>query len=235
MRCFSPTLRGLTIVCSVGLAACAGNSIRLSATPDHLHSFDGHWVVDVSHSEDPDASPAAGGGGRGGGMGGGHGHGGGGGMGGGMGGGGMGGGGRHGGGGNAGASNGSAAGSTTGGGNGDMLRRALLLPDTLDIAIHPGNLQIAPNGHPSNVPMVTGKDTGGDVTRAGWDGDSLVVVIHIDDKRGDIVQHYDVAADHSRLVVTTEFKRKSKTVSVVREFTAAAVAVPAAATVTPST
>jgi len=227
MRCFSPTVRGLTIVCSVGLAACAGNGIRLSAMPDHPHSFDGHWVVDVSHSEDPDASPAAGGGGRGGGMGGGHGHGGGGGMGGG-----MGGGGRHGGGGNAGS--GSTASSTTGGGNGDMLRRALLLPDTLDIAVHPGTLQIAPNGHPSSVAMVTGKDAGGDVTRAGWDGDSLVVVIHIDDKRGDIVQHYDVAADHSRLVVTTEFKRKSKTVSVVREFTAAGPGVVTPAVATPS-
>ncbi|KLD68266.1 hypothetical protein, partial [Luteibacter rhizovicinus] len=121
---------------------------------------------------------------------------------------------------NPGASSGNGAGNTTGGGNGDMLRRALLLPDTLDIALHPGSLQIAPNGHSSSVPMVTGKDAGGDVTRAGWDGDSLVVVIHIDDKRGDIVQHYDVAADHSRLVVTTEFKRKSKTVSVVREFIA---------------
>jgi hypothetical protein len=152
--------------------------------------------------------------------------------GGGMGGGGMGGAGRHGGGASGGSSvRGDAGGS---GDNGELMRRALLLPDTLDIAIHPGNLQIAPNGHLSSVPMVTGKDAGGDVTRAGWDGDSLVVVIHIDDKRGDIVQHYDVAADHSRLVVTTEFKKKSKTVSVVREFTAAAVAVPASASA-PST
>jgi hypothetical protein len=224
--CYSTVARrGLTIACIVALAACATTGIKLAAAPVHPHSFDGHWVVDVSHSEDPDASPGASGGGRG--MGGGHGHGGGGGMGGGgMGGGGMGGGGRHGGG--AGGSSGSGAGNANGGGNsggnGDMLRRALLLPDTLDIALHPDNLQIAPNGHSSSVPMVTGKDTGAtgaNTTRAGWDGDDLVVVIHIDDKRGDIVQHYAVAADHSRLVVTTEFKRKSKTVSVVREFTAA--------------
>jgi hypothetical protein len=232
LRCYSTVaLRGLTIGCVVLLAACATAGIKLAAAPVHPLSFDGHWVVDVSHSEDPDASPAASGGGRG--MGGGHSHGGGGGMGGGgMGGGGMGGmggmggGGRHGGGagGNAGGSSGSVAGNANGGGNGDMLRRALLLPDTLDIALHPDNLQIAPNGHSSSVPMVTGKDagaTGANTTRAGWDGDDLVVVIHIDDKRGDIVQHYAVAADHSRLVVTTEFKRKSKTVSVVREFTAA--------------
>lgn len=225
-RCYSTlALRGLTVGCVVVLAACATAGIKLAAAPVHPHSFDGHWVVDVSHSEDPDASPGASGGGRGGGMGGGHGHGGGGGMGGGgMGGGGMGGGGRHGGGagGNAGGSSGAS--NANSGGNGDMLRRALLLPDTLDIALHPGSLQIAPNGHSSNVPMVTGKDTGAtgaNTTRAGWDGDDLVVVIHIDDKRGDIVQHYAVAADHSRLVVTTEFKRKSKTVSVVREFTAA--------------
>jgi hypothetical protein len=141
----------------------------------------------------------------------------------------MGGGGRHGGGGGGGnAAGAGGTGTTGGGGNGDMLRRALLLPDTLDIALHRDTLLISPNGHPSNVPMVTGKDTGAGTTRAGWDGDSLVVVIHIDDKRGDIVQHYDVAADHSRLVVTTEFKRKSKTVSVVREFTAAPPGTPAA-------
>jgi len=207
-------MRGVTIACVVALSACAGTGVRLAAAPDHPHSFDGHWVVDVSHSEDPDAAPGAAGSGRGGGMGGGHGHGGGG-----MGGGGMGGG-RHGGGagGGAGASGGA---SNAGSGNGEMLRRALLLPDTLDIAIRPGNLMLSPNGHASNVAMVTGKDDSAATTRAGWDGDSLVVVIHIDDKRGDIVQHYDVAADHSRLVVTTEFKRKSKTVSVVREFTAA--------------
>jgi hypothetical protein len=211
------TLRGLTITCAVALAACATSGIRLATVPEHPHSFDGHWVVDVSHSEDPDAAPAAGGSGRGGGMGGGHGHGGGGGMGGG----GMGGGGRHGGGAGSGASGGAGNPGNAVSGNGDMLRRALLLPDTLDIAIQPGNLVISPNGHASNVPMVTGKDNAGDVTRAGWDGDDLVVVIHIDDKRGDIVQHYAVAADHSRLVVTTEFKRKSKTASVVREFTAA--------------
>jgi hypothetical protein len=203
------------MACVIALAACASNGIRLAAAPDHPHSFDGHWVVDVSHSEDPDAAPGAAGSGHGGGMGGGHGHGGGGG---GMGGG-MGGGGRHGGGASGGASGGAG---NAGSGNGDMLRRALLLPDTLDVAIQPGNLKLSPNGHASNVPMVTGKDNAGDITRAGWDGDSLVVVIHIDDKRGDIVQHYDVAADHSRLVVTTEFKRKSKSVSVVREFTAAA-------------
>jgi hypothetical protein len=137
--------------------------------------------------------------------------------------GGMGGGGRHGG---ADASSGAAStrSDASDSENGDMMRRALLLPNTLDIAIQPGNLLITPDGHPRSVPMVTGKDTGGDVTRAGWDGDSLVVVIHIDDKRGDIVQHYDVAADHSRLVVTTEFKRKSRKVSVVREFTAATAA-----------
>jgi hypothetical protein len=219
-RCYSTVaLRGLAIASVVALAACASNGIRLTASPDHPHSFDGHWVVDVSHSEDPDAAPAAGGGGRSGGMGGGHGHGGGGMGGGGMGG--MGGGGRHGGGGSSGGGA-SARSDTSGSDNGDMMRRALLLPNTLDIAVQPGNLLIAPDGHSRSVPMVTGKDAGGDVTRAGWDGDSLVVVIHIDDKRGDIVQHYDVAADHSRLVVTTEFKRKSKKVSVVREFTAAA-------------
>ena len=207
-------LRGLAPICAVALAACASNGIRLSAAPEHPHSFNGHWVVDVSHSEDPDAAPGAAGSGRGG-MGGGHGHGGGGGMGGG----GMGGG-RHGGGGasSGGAGNHSDAG---GGDNGDMMRRALLLPNTLDIAMQPGSLLITPDGHPRSVPMVTAKDANGDVTRAGWDGDSLVVVIHVDDKRGDIVQHYDVAADQSRLVVTTEFKRKSKSVSVVREFTAA--------------
>jgi hypothetical protein len=218
---FSLALRGLTITCVTCLAACASQGIKLAAAPEHPHSFDGHWVVDVSHSEDPDAAPAAGGSGRSGGMGGGHGHGGAGGMGGGGGGmGGMGGG-RHGGGG---ASGGSASGrgDASGGDNGDMMRRALLLPNTLDIAVQPGNLLITPDGHPRSVPMVTGKDAHGDVTRAGWDGDDLVVVVHIDDKRGDIVQHYDVAANHSRLVVTTEFKRKSKTVSVVREFTAAA-------------
>ena len=209
--------RGLALMCTVALAACASNGIRLAAAPVHAYSFDGHWVVDPSHSEDPDASPAAAGSGRSGGMGGGHGHGGG--MGGGgMGGGGMGGGGRHGGGASGG---GSARGDAGGGGdNGELMRRALLLPDTLDIALQPGRLLISPNGHPSSVPLVTGKDIG-DITRAGWDGDMLVVVIHIDEKRGDIVQHYDVATDHSRLVVTTEFKKKSKTVSVVREFTAA--------------
>jgi hypothetical protein len=214
-RCYSTVaLRGFTIACVATLAACASNGIKLAAAPDHPHSFDGHWVVDVSHSEDPDAAPAAGGSGRGGGMGGGHGHGGGGGMGGG---------GRHGGGGGAaGGSGASGRGDTSGGDNGEMMRRALLLPNTLDIAMQPGSLLITPDGHPRSVPMVTGKDAAGDVTRAGWDGDSLVVVVHIDDKRGDIVQHYDVAADHSRLVVTTEVKRKSKTVSVVREFTAAA-------------
>jgi hypothetical protein len=221
-------LRGLTIACAVALAACASDSIRLAATPDHPHSFDGHWVVDASRSEDPDAPSSAGGSGRRGGMGGGHGHGGG--MGGGgMGGGGMGGGGRHGGGSNAagsGDANGSGSGKGNSSGNGDMMRRGLLLPDTLDIAMQPGTLQITPDGHPRTIPMVTGKDANSDVTRAGWDGDSLVVVIHIDDKRGDIVQHYDVAADHSRLVVTTEFKRKSKTVSVVREFTPGATAKP---------
>jgi hypothetical protein len=143
----------------------------------------------------------------------------------------MGGAGRHGG----GASGGSSVRGDAGGGgdNGELMRRALLLPDTLDIALQPGRLLISPNGHPSSVPLVTGKDIG-DITRAGWDGDTLVVVIHIDEKRGDIVQHYDVATDHSRLVVTTEFKKKSKTVSVVREFTAAAVAVPASASA-PST
>lgn len=219
-RCYSTVaLHGLTIACVVALAGCASDGIRLTAAPDHPHSFDGHWVVDVSHSEDPDAAPAAGGSGRSGGMGGGRGHGGGG-MGGGTGGG-MGGGGRHGGGGTSGGGA-NARGDTSGSDNGDMMRRALLLPNTLDIAVQPGNLLIAPDGHPRSVPMVTGKDAAGDITRAGWDGDSLVVVIHIDDKRGDIVQHYDVAADHSRLVVTTEFKRKSKNVSVVREFTAAA-------------
>jgi hypothetical protein len=230
MNRFAPALRHLTIACVVTLTACASAGIRLAAAPEHPRSFDGHWVVDVSHSEDPDAAPGAAGGGRGMG-GGGHGHGGGGGMGGmggggmgggGMGGGGMGGGGRHGGGagGSAGGSADSGAnGAANAGGNGEMMRRALLLPNTLDIAVQPGNLLITPDGHPRNVPMVTGKDNA-DVTRAGWDGDDLVVVVHIDDKRGDIVQHYEVAADHSRLVVTTEFKRKSKTVSVVREFTA---------------
>lgn len=208
-------MRALTIAGLTALAACASGGIKLAAAPQHAYSFNGHWVVDVSHSEDPDAAPGTSGSGRSGGMGGGHGHGGGGGMGGGMSGG-MGGG-RHGGSG----TNASSHGDATDGDNGDMMRRALLLPNTLDIALQPGNLLITPDGHPRSVPMVTGKDTDGDVTRAGWDGDSLVVVVHIDDKRGDIVQHYDVAADHSRLVVTTEFKRKSKTVSVVREFTAA--------------
>ena len=236
-RCYSTVaLRGLTIACVGALAACASAGIRLAAAPDHPHSFDGHWVVDVSHSEDPDAAPAAGGSGRSGGMGGGHGHGGGGGGGGmggggmgGMGGGGMGGmggmggGGRHGG-GDASSGDASTRSDASGSDNGDMMRRALLLPNTLDITMQPGNLLIAPDGHPRSVPMVTGKDADGDVTRAGWDGDNLVVIIHIDDKRGDIVQHYDVAPDHSRLVVTTEFKRKSRKVSVVREFTAAAAA-----------
>lgn len=100
-----------------------------------------------------------------------------------------------------------------------MMRRALLLPDTLDIAMQPGSLRIAPDGHPRSIPVVTGKEAGGDTTRAGWDGDSLVVVTHVDDKRGDIVQRYDVSPDRSRLVVTTEFKRRSKDVSIVREFT----------------
>jgi hypothetical protein len=209
-------LRGLAMACVGALAACATSGIHLAANPDHARSFDGHWVVDLSHSEDPDAAQAAGSGGRGMG-GGGHGHGGGG-MGGGMGGGGMGGGGRHGGAGGS-TSGGGASGTSGGADNGDMMRRALLLPNTLDIALQPGTLLITPDGHPRNVPMVTGKDTA-DITRAGWDGDDLVVVVHIDDKRGDIVQHYEVAPDHSRLVVTTEFKRKSKTVSVVREFTA---------------
>jgi hypothetical protein len=196
MHRFSSALRGLTLASVVALAACAGDRIRLAAAPEHPHSFDGHWVVDVSHSEDPDAAPAAGGGSRG-----------------------MGGGGRHGGGTGSGANAGGANGTANGSENGEMMRRALLLPNTLDIALQPGNLLITPDGHPRNVPMVTGKDTA-DITRAGWDGDDLVVVVHIDDKRGDIVQHYEVAPDHSRLVVTTEFKRKSKTVSVVREFTA---------------
>lgn len=124
-------------------------------------------------------------------------------------------GGRHGGGGGSGGGSEAAAGT----GNGDMMRRALLLPDTLDIAMQPGNLRIAPDGHSRSIPMVNGKDRGGDTTRAGWDGDSLVVVTHVDDKRGDIVQRYDVSADRSRLVVTTEFKRRSKDVSIVREFT----------------
>ncbi|HVI55510.1 MAG TPA: hypothetical protein VM621_10730 [Luteibacter sp.] len=209
-RCYSTVaLRGFTIACLVALTACAGNGIRLATAPDHPRTFDGHWVVDVSHSEDPDAAP--GGAGRSGGMGGGHGHGGGG----------MGGGGRHGGGGTSGGGASGAHGKANDGDNGDMMRRALLLPNTLDIAMQPGSLLITPDGHPRSVPMVTSKDTLGDATRAGWDGDSLVVVIHIDDKRGDIVQHYEVAADHSRLVVTTEFKQKSKTVSLVREFTAA--------------
>lgn len=217
-RCYSTVaLRGLTIACVGVLAACASAGIRLAAAPDHPRSFDGHWVVDVSHSEDPDAAPAAGGSGRNGGMGGGHGHGGGGGMGG------MGGGGRHGG-GDASSGDSSTRGDASGSDNGDMMRRALLLPNALDIAMQPGNLLITPDGHPRSVPMVTGKDADGDITRAGWDGDSLVVVIHIDDKRGDIVQRYDVAPDHSRLVVTTEFKRKSRKVSVVREFTAATAA-----------
>jgi hypothetical protein len=225
-------LRGLTIACVGVLTACASAGIRLAAAPDHPRSFDGHWVVDVSHSEDPDAAPAAGGSGRSGGIGGGHGHGGGGMGGGGMGG--MGGGGRHGGGD---ASSGAASthGDASGSDNGDMMRRALLLPNTLDIAMQPGNLLLTPDGHPRSVPMVTGKDANGDVTRAGWDGDSLVVVIHIDDKRGDIVQHYDVAPDHSRLVVTTEFKRKSRKVSVVREFTATVPAAGISAVPTPST
>lgn len=209
-------LRGLTIACVGVLTACASAGIRLAAAPDHPRSFDGHWVVDVSHSEDPDAAPAAGGSGRSGGMGG------------------MGGGGRHGGGD---ASSGAASthGDASGSDNGDMMRRALLLPNTLDIAMQPGNLLLTPDGHPRSVPMVTGKDADGDVTRAGWDGDSLVVVIHIDDKRGDIVQHYDVAPDHSRLVVTTEFKRKSRKVSVVREFTATVPAAGISAVPTPST
>ncbi|MET0936478.1 MAG: hypothetical protein ABWX83_10830 [Luteibacter sp.] len=227
----SPTLRYVTIAGLITLTACAGNGIKLAATPEHPHSLDGHWVVDLSRSEDPDATPAAGGG-HGGGMGGGHGHGGGG-MGGGgfggggMGGGGMGGGGHHGAGTGAGA--GGASGKAPGSENGDMMRRALLLPTTLDIAVQPGHLQIAPDGHPRSVPMVTGNDDGEDATRAGWEGDSLVVVIHIDEKRGDIVQHYDVAPDHSRLVVTTEFKGKSKTRSVVREFTSAPAGMPAPA------
>jgi len=224
MHRFSPALRGLALASAVALAACASSGIRLADAPIHAYSFNGHWVVDVSHSEDPDAAPSAGGSGRGGGMGGGHGHGGGGGMGGG---------GRHG-----GAGGGTGAGGGAGNavsGSGDMLRRALLLPDTLDIAIQPGNLVISPNGRATNVPMVTGKDNAGDITRAGWDGDDLVVVIHLDDNRGDIVQHYAVAADHSRLVVTTEFKRKSKTASVVREFTAAGPAGATPATTAPST
>jgi hypothetical protein len=222
-------LRVVSAACLVALAACATDGVRLTPAPLHPQvlagrGFDGHWVVDVSRSEDPDASPGAGGSGRGGGMGGGHGHGGGG-MGGGGGGGmgGMGGGGRHGGGGGAGAGGGNTAGGANAGGgdNGEMMRRALLLPNTLDIAIQPGRLSIAPDGHPRSVPMVTPTDSEADTTRAGWDGDDLVVIVHGDDKRGDIVQHYAIAADHSRLVVTTGFKRRSKTVSVVREFTAA--------------
>lgn len=108
--------------------------------------------------------------------------------------------------------------------NGNTMRRALLLPDTLDIALRPDTLSLIADGHPRNVPMVTARDAHADATRAGWDGDSLVIVIHVDPKRGDIVQRYDVAPDHSRLMVTTEFKGKSKKVSVVREFTAAPVA-----------
>jgi hypothetical protein len=192
----------------VALAACATPGIRLASAPDHRRPFDGHWVVDLSRSEDPDDTPATGGG-RSGGMGGGHGHGGG------MGGGGMGGGHGHGGGANVGSN-----GKPGGGDNGEMMRRALLLPDKLDITFQHGNLLLTSDGHLHSVPMVTGRDTL-DITRAGWEGDSLVVVIHGDDKRGDIVQHFDVAPDHSRLVVTTEFRKKSKTASVVREFTPA--------------
>ncbi|UPG86136.1 hypothetical protein L2Y94_01865 [Luteibacter aegosomatis] len=200
--------RGLTIACAVALAGCASHGIRLAASPVHPQSFDGHWVVDTSRSEDPDAVATGSGGGHGG-MGRGHGHGGGGGMGGmsGMGG-------RHG-----GAGDGADIRANAGGGSGDVMRRALLLPDTLDITLQPDTLQIAPDGHMRSIAMVTGKDNGGDTTRAGWDGDSLVVITHLDDKRGDIVQRYDMSPDRSRLTVTTEFKRRSKDVSVVREFT----------------
>lgn len=208
------SVRGLSVACAIALASCASNGVRLAAAPVHPHSFDGHWVVDPSRSEDPDAAGASMGGGRGG-MGGSHGHGGG--MGGG--GGGMGGG-RHGGMG----SGAGPAGNPNGSDNGNTLRRALLLPDALDIALQPATLSLTADGHPRSVPMVTAQDAHADTTRAGWDGDSLVIVIHGDPKRGDIVQRYDVAPDHSRLVVTTEFKGKSKKVSVVREFTAAPVA-----------
>lgn len=211
-------LRGLATSCLAVLAACASEGIRLSNAPAHPQDFNGHWVVDPSRSEDPDAQAAAGGGG-GRGMGGGHGHGGGGGMGG-MGGGGMGGGGMAGMGGGHGGGGKGGPGNSDNGGN---LRRAQLLPDTLDIAMHPGTLTITPDGHPRSMPMVSGQDADPDTTRAGWDGDSLVVIIHVGDKRADIVQHYVVAPDHSRLVVTTEFKGTSKTISVVREFTPATV------------
>lgn len=213
--CLTPSMRAATAACAIALASCASDGVRLATTPVHPYSFDGHWVVDPSRSEDPDAAGAAAGGGRGG-MGGGHGHGGG--MGGGgMGGGGMGGG-RHSGGAGPGRGPG---GSPDSGGNGNTMRRALLLPDTLDIALRHDTLSLTADGHPRSVPMVTTQDAHADATRAGWDGDSLVIVIHADPKRGDIVQRYEVAPDHSRLVVTTEFKGKSKKVSVVREFTAA--------------
>jgi len=217
------SLRLLAVGCVIALGGCASTGIKLSPAPDHPHAVDGHWVVDLSRSEDPDASPGAGGG-HGGGMGGGHGHGGGGMGGGGMGGGGMGGG-RHGG------SGATASGTDTrpgaGAGTGDSMRRALLLPNTLDLAIQHGNLLLTADGQLRTLPMVSGRDNL-DITRAGWDADTLVVVIHTDDKRGDIVQRYDIAPDRSRLTVTTEFKRKSKTSSVVREFTPAPVAKPAA-------
>jgi hypothetical protein len=218
-------LRHLALALAISLAGCATQGTpKLALRPQHPQDLDGHWVVDPSRSEDPEAklallaSERAGRGG--GGMGGhGGGHGGGGGMGG-MGGGGHGG---RGGGANSGSSGSAspAAGQGTGNGLVDSLRMRGLMPDKLDIVQRTGVISLSPDGHPHTVSVDAASSVTPVGTQAGWDGDTFVMVLHTVG-RPDITQRYSVTSDRKWLTVTTEMKvGKSSDLSFIREFSAA--------------
>ena len=227
LRLRSPRPLGLALACAATLAGCATQGApKLAIRPQHPQDLGGHWVVDPSRSEDPDAkiallaSERQGQGGGGGHHGGGHG-GGGGGMGG-MGG--MGGGhGGHGGGGNT-DSSGSTPSSTAGQGAGsglvESLQRRGLIPDKLDIVQKPGVILLSPDGHPHSVSVDVASSSSPVGTQAGWDGDTFVVVLHTSGKP-DVTQRYSVTSDRKWLTVTTDMKMgKSSELSFIREFSA---------------
>ncbi|HMH69623.1 MAG TPA: hypothetical protein VK519_17065 [Pinirhizobacter sp.] len=224
-RLRSPRPLGLALACVATLAGCATQGTpKLAIRPQHPQDLGGHWVVDPSRSEDPDAKIALlaserkgqGGGGMGG-HGGGHGGGGGGmgGMGGGHGG--------HGGGGNAGSSASTSPSSTgQGAGSGlvESLQRRGLIPDKLDIVQKPGLVLLSPDGQPHSVSVDIASSTSPVGTQAGWDGDTFVVVLHTAGKP-DVTQRYSVTSDRKWLTVTTDMKMgKSSDLSFIREFSA---------------
>ncbi|HEY4144399.1 hypothetical protein [Pinirhizobacter sp.] len=219
-----PRPLGLALACAAMMAGCATQGTpKLAVRPQHPQDLGGHWVVDPSRSEDPDAkiallaSERRGQGGGMGGHGGGHGGGGGGmgGMGGGHGG--------HGGGGHAGNSDSgspSSAGQGAGSGLVESLQRRGLIPDKLDIVQKPGLVLLSPDGHPRSVSVDIASSTSPVGTQAGWDGDTFVVVMHTAG-RPDVTQRYSVTSDRKWLTVTTDMKMgKSSELSFIREFSA---------------